>query len=490
MKTLYPFVSTQGTTSSPSVVATRIRNSALATLGSPVFLRARVCDSAGFPTATNATIAAKNGCSIVETHTSDKDLTFKSSVAAFALATLTIAGVVINTETVTLGTRVYEFDTHGTRTLSGSRVRADISASATKSQGTLRLDLIPVALNTMTIGSRTYVFVASGAGDADGEISIGANYAAAYANILAGINGSDGFNTANAQVSAAAGTHTPATVTLTLDAVIADTQTVTLGNKVYTFQTVLTNVDGNVLIGADAAASLDNLKAAVNLSAGAGTTYATAMTAHTQVTATTNSDTQQVFSATVLAATGGNAATANLLASTETLAGGTNGFGAATFTGAIDKIVLTARAGGVVGDTIATTETFTPANNTFDAATLGTTTAGVDCLAPAAVTALALAITNDTSAICTAADGAGDTVVCTAKTASLEGNTYPSTETMANGSFGGSVFAGGATEINGQIDIELTNATAEEVTLRFGPPSVSPESDCDFSNTLNVTHAA
>ena len=41
-------------------------------------------------------------------------------------------------------------------------------------------------------------------------------------------------------------------------------------------------------------------------------------------------------------------------------------------------IVMRARTGGVAGDSIATTETFTSGDNFFDAATLGTTTAGVD----------------------------------------------------------------------------------------------------------------
>ena len=67
--------------------------------------------------------------------------------------------------------------------------------------------------------------------------------------------------------------------TLTLTGQPADTQTCTTGTKVYTFQTVLTNVDGNVLIGANASATIDNLIAAINLAAGSGTTYAALTTA-------------------------------------------------------------------------------------------------------------------------------------------------------------------------------------------------------------------
>lgn len=80
-----------------------------------------------------------------------------------------------------------------------------------------------------------------------------------------------------------AGTY--ATDTLTLTGNAADTETVTINGRVYTFQTVLTNVSGNVLIGATASDSLDNLIAAINLGAGAGTLYAAATTANTSVSA-------------------------------------------------------------------------------------------------------------------------------------------------------------------------------------------------------------
>lgn len=60
----------------------------------------------------------------------------------------------------------------------------------------------------------------------------------------------------------------------------ADAATVTIGAKVYTFQTVLTNVDGHVLIGLTANATLVNLAAAINLGAGAGVGYAAATTAN------------------------------------------------------------------------------------------------------------------------------------------------------------------------------------------------------------------
>ena len=84
----------------------------------------------------------------------------------------------------------------------------------------------------------------------------------------------------------------PAVGTLTSTGNPANTETVVIGGKTYTFQTTLTNVDGNVHIGASASATLDNLKAAINLSGGvAGTDYATAMTANPYVKATTKTAT-------------------------------------------------------------------------------------------------------------------------------------------------------------------------------------------------------
>src|SRR5437879_98291 len=64
--------------------------------------------------------------------------------------------------------------------------------------------------------------------------------------------------------------------TLTATGQPANAQTVKIGGKTYTFQTVLTNVDGNVFIGATLTITLANLLAALNLGAGSGTAYAAA----------------------------------------------------------------------------------------------------------------------------------------------------------------------------------------------------------------------
>jgi len=245
--------------------------------------------------------------------------------AVAAQGTLTIAGVVIDGEYVDIGDDRYEFCADAAQSLTaGSDFAVDITSYVTKSQGTLTVVTQPISGDTMTIGDKVFTFVTNGTANADGEISIGTDAATAQANIVAAINGTDGWNTASAYVTIAA------------------------------------------------------------------------------------------FAA--------NAA------------------------------VLTALVGGVAGDSIATTETFNGVGNIFDAATLGTTTAGVDCSAANAVTALVAAITaNDTQGV-GAADGAGDTVVLTADTKGAAGNAIVIAESMANGSLdGGGVLGGTTTGVDGTV---------------------------------------
>ncbi len=113
-----------------------------------------------------------------------------------------------------------------------------------------------------------------------------------------------------------AGLNVAAVGILTLGANAANTNTVTIDVKVYTFQTVLTDVDGNVLIGATASDSIDNLIAAITLGAGAGTTYATSMTLHPTVTAAVGAG--DTMGATAKSEGSG----ANSIATTETLVTG------------------------------------------------------------------------------------------------------------------------------------------------------------------------
>jgi hypothetical protein len=126
------------------------------------------------------------------------------------------------------------------------------------------------------------------------------------------------------------------TGTLTLAGNAADTETVTMDGKVYTFQTVLTDVDGNVLIGAAATDSIDNLIAAINLGAGGGSTYAASTTLHPSMTAAVGAGDTMVATA---KASGDSSL---LLATTETLATAGSAWAAAvlTHTRPIDNVGL------------------------------------------------------------------------------------------------------------------------------------------------------
>jgi hypothetical protein len=105
---------------------------------------------------------------------------------------------------------------------------------------------------------------------------------------------------------------------------VSDADTVTIDSVVYTFKTTLTPTEGQVLIGASAAESLDNLKLAINRTdptTNDGVKYKIAA-AHTTVEATTNADTVQTLAART-AGTAGNSLGLAKSAVTLTVSAGT-----------------------------------------------------------------------------------------------------------------------------------------------------------------------
>lgn len=155
-----------------------------------------------------------------------------------------------------------------------------------------------------------------------------------------------------------------ATGTLTGTGVnVSNSDTVTIGTRVYTFQTVLTNVDGNVKIGATAALSLTNLFRAINASGGVpGTDYALATTAHPRVTATNPTGTTVVLTAKASGAVGNSVVTTEtstqLSFGAGTLTGGTGGRGWDSFGLIPGELVH-------VGDDAAATRFFNATNKGF-----------------------------------------------------------------------------------------------------------------------------
>lgn len=107
-----------------------------------------------------------------------------------------------NTDGVPIGSRLTVADT-GAEEMYVGRYYAS---------GVLTVDDQPEAADEIELGATTYTFVASGANEA-GEVNVGASVAAAIVNIVAAINGTDGYNTANASVSAEATAADEITVT-------------------------------------------------------------------------------------------------------------------------------------------------------------------------------------------------------------------------------------------------------------------------------------
>lgn len=132
-----------------------------------------------------------------------------------------------------------------------------------------------------------------------------------------------------------------ATQVLTGTDVFTDGETITVGwanggdvVRKYTMRTTLSSPAQpyEVLIGVSLAVSLDNLKLAINAGAGSGTLYSTGTLVHPQVTATTNTNTQQTVEAVSVGVWG------NSIATTETCANAS--WGAATCTGGLEPVVL------------------------------------------------------------------------------------------------------------------------------------------------------
>jgi uncharacterized protein len=261
-----------------------------------------------------------------------------------AQGTLTVDTNPSDGDTMTIGTKVYTFDT----------------PAAVAAQGTLTLDTNPSNNDTMTIDGKVYTFQTV-LTDTDGNIVIGGTLAATQANIVGAINlsGAAGVDYAASMILhptvAAAGAFVGNNLVLTAKTPgaagnsIATTESFTAGTNVFDAETLgttqagadpgLTNTDGRIAIGNDVAATQANIVAAINLSGTAGTQYAAAMTQHPTVAA------------------------------------------ANAFAG--NNLVLTAKTPGTTGNGIATTESFTAGTNVFDAATLGTTKAGANGVATA-----------------------------------------------------------------------------------------------------------
>lgn len=124
-------------------------------------------------------------------------------------------------------------------------------------------------------------------------------------------------------IDAAAALTATSTLTLTGNAVAAET--VTIGDIVYTWRAAVSTIANEVKIGATASDSLDNLIAAITAGAGSGTVYGSLTTANPLATAAAGAGDTMIASAVAAGALG------NGVATTETMTNGS--WSSATTTG-------------------------------------------------------------------------------------------------------------------------------------------------------------
>lgn len=231
--------------------------------------------------------------------------------AVNATGTLTISGVAVDGETVTIGEDVYEFAADEEARASLGHIAVDISNNVVFATGTLTMDTQPTSGDTVTIGTNTYIFVPVGTDNAEGEISIGASLAEAQANLVAAINATHPLVTASAFLLDAC----------TITAIIGGT----VGNSIPTTETFT---------------AATNVFAAVALAGGDDCLAADAVT---RLVLTINaSDTQGVAAAdgagnTVVLTADTAGVAANAIVTTTTMANGA--FDAVRLTGGVDGTV-------------------------------------------------------------------------------------------------------------------------------------------------------
>jgi len=251
-----------------------------------------------------------------------------------AVGVLTAVGNAVEDEVVTIGATVYTFK---------DNIEAQFAT------GVLTATDNPDDNDTVTVGAKTYRFktVIAQINDVD----IGGTASDTLDNLVAAIVAGAGEGTAyftgttaNAQASAAAGAGDTVDVTA-LVAGVAGNSIVTThtgsGDATFAAATLLggeaAEAAYSVEIGVSASATLDNLIAAINAAAGAGTLYGTGTAAHPDVSAAAGAgDTVDI--AALVAGVAGN--------DIDTVAEGDLSFAAATLEGGVTSNNLQATAHG------------------------------------------------------------------------------------------------------------------------------------------------
>lgn len=414
---------------------------------------------------------------------------------ALATGTLTLGANAADGKVVVLGTRTYTFK--DTLTGAANEVLVELTASASLDNliaaitagagvgvkygtGTVAHAVVTAVAgdgDTMVatakavgfagnIASTTDIATSSWGGatltggvdiQAANDVLMGANAEAAIDNLVLAITAGTGAGTnygtgttANTQATAVKATAATMTATAITPGAAGNSivTTETSSNITWGNTTLLNGHDmtaNDVLIDVSAATTLDNLKSAINATAGVGIKYATGTTANATVVATDNADTTQK----IIARTPGTAANTAATTTTSstlswpdtTLGGGTGASnpGVAPETVTLDTVTYsfvdvlseTNGAAAIANQILFGADSAAALDNLKLAVNLGATI-GTNYSTGTVIHPTVTATTNTNS-----------TQVVDAKTAGIAGNSIVSTTTIAASSFTSTVLAGG-----------------------------------------------
>ena len=345
-------------------------------------------------------------------------------VPVSAFATLSFTGDINQGDTITINGRTYEFDIDGS--IRPGNIPIDVTGKAVAATGTLTATLPVVLGDTVTIGTDTYVI----AGDSSNPKNI---------NISGGTKTkATGVLTLTNDIIP--GVH--AESVLTSDGTVPSSgDTVTIGDETYTFVSSLSDpaIPFEVVIGTSAATALDNLKAAINLSAGAGSVYGTGTTKNTSVVATDNTDTTQKVVARVPGTAGNSIAVSETSShfswEGSTLGGGVNAETVSINGRAYSFVTVLSEINGAdaIADQVLFGSDSSVALDNLKLAVNAEGTAGSSYSTGTIKNADVLATTNESNAQTFEALVSGSA-----------GNAITTTTTIVNGSFGGATLSGGS----------------------------------------------
>jgi hypothetical protein len=400
--------------------------------------------------------------------------------AVASTGTFSFGGAVIDGETVTIGTEVFEFDMDSS--VSGGNTALDISGGSTVA-ATATLTSGGVALHgeTVTINGRVYEFDSMDTPEATGDVVIDINEASGYSVKADGtltvvgtdVHG-DTLDISTQTITLKADTTAEdadnmtlrgltgvvaATATFGLGGPVTDTKIVTLGTRAYEFST-----DGVAGVG-DVAIDLSGSSTAKD---DALTAFETAVNndGNADCTAVKDLAANEITFTAIVHGTPGNA----LVSTTDEPAGAfvTGQGSGGTFTGGAnctatvlaaayeahltaypisyidhvdnldDTLTLTWKKGGVAGNSVTFDATGLTGSSGDGANVLGGTTAGVDCTTNQAIAAFVAAIGGDSGAEVTTADTA-PTAIVTWKMPGTIGNGKVTAESGAQLSWDGNL---------------------------------------------------